>query len=370
MRAFAFLFSALFLCCPVSATPFFAVTDLGTLGGSQSTAYGISSEGVTVGAARPAGDADVAVVSSAGTFSALSAPGAIRSQANGINSSGQVAGTVQTPSGAQATVWSGGLISSLGTLGGSDSYGLGINDAGNVAGSASLANGDAHAFLFQSGIMKDLGTLGSGSWSAAYGINNANQVTGYSMTAAGGLRAFRWDEISGMADLGTLGGNSYGMGVNDSGQVTGASATPAGYLHAFFWTGGSMQDLGTLGGTSSYAYGINGLGDVVGCSFTADSENTHAFLWLGGGLFDLNGLIAANSGWVLKEAYGINDGGQIVGMGTYQGQLRAFRLDPEVRVQLSALGQASIPEPGMLTLLGIGLVLMWTGVGGTYRKQP
>jgi probable HAF family extracellular repeat protein len=160
------------------------------------------------------------------------------------------------------------------------------------------------------------------------------------------------------------------MGINDSGDVAGASATPAGYLHAFFWTGSGMQDLGTLGGTSSFAYGINGWGDVVGCSFVAESENTHAFLWMGSGLFDLNGLLAANSGWVLNEAYGINDSGQIVGMGTYQGQSRAFRLDPE-RVQFAglAIGEAGVPEPGTFMLLGIGMVLIGAGARGVYRNK-
>lgn len=370
MRAFAVVLSGICLCCALSAAPFYLVTDLGTLGGSRSTAYGINSDGVAVGAARPAGDTDVAVVSSGGTFSALTAAGASSSQANGINSSGQVTGTVQTSSGAQAAVWTGGLFSNIGTLGGSDSYGLSINDAGNVAGSSTLSNGNGHAFLFRSGVMSDLGTLGGGSWSAAYGINNSDQVTGYSMTGDGGFRAFRWDETSGMTDLGSLSGNSYGMGINDSGDVAGASATPAGYLHAFFWTGGGMQDLGTLGGTSSFAYGINGWGDVVGCSFIAESENTHAFLWMGGGLFDLNGLVAANSGWVLNEAYGVNDSGQIVGMGTYQGQSRAFRLDPE-RVQFAglAIGEIGVPEPGTFTLLGIGMVLIGAGARGIYRKN-
>jgi probable HAF family extracellular repeat protein len=43
----------------------------------------------------------------------------------------------------------------------------------------------------------------------------------------------------------------------------------------------------------------------------------------------LNRLIPANSGWVLGEANGINDLGQIVGYGTIRRQTHAFLLTPE-----------------------------------------
>jgi len=40
-------------------------------------------------------------------------------------------------------------------------------------------------------------------------------------------------------------------------------------------------------------------------------------------MFDLNEL-AADSGWVLELATGINDAGQITGIGLHHGQSRAF----------------------------------------------
>jgi len=43
---------------------------------------------------------------------------------------------------------------------------------------------------------------------------------------------------------------------------------------------------------------------------------------------DLNRLIPSGSGWVLSEATGINDAGQIVGSGTVHGQQHAFLLNP------------------------------------------
>jgi probable HAF family extracellular repeat protein len=115
-----------------------------------------------------------------------------------------------------------------------------------------------------------------------------------------------------------------------------------------------MTDLGTLGG-NSFAYGINQTGDAVGYS-SLDTGESHAFLERNGSLVDLNSLPGAGAGWELIAAYGINDAGQIVGTGLFQGQQRVFRLDP---TEVLGVG-AAIPEPGgaALATLGVGLLFL------------
>jgi probable HAF family extracellular repeat protein len=89
-----------------------------------------------------------------------------------------------------------------------------------------------------------------------------------------------------------------------------------------------MTNLGTVAGfSSSSANALNNLGQVVG-NLSNDIGPTHAFVWQSGVMTDLNTLIPGDSGWVLQEATGINDNGQIVGVGVVQGRTRAFRLDP------------------------------------------
>src|SRR5205085_4852074 len=82
---------------------------------------------------------------------------------------------------------------------------------------------------------------------------------------------------------------------------------------------------GTLGGDFSSASALNNLGQVVGD--TDDSSFTSLpFLWQNGVMVDLNSLLPPNSGWQLASASFINDAGQIVGFGLYNGNFSWYLL--------------------------------------------
>lgn len=302
----------------------YTITDLGTLGGSSSQAYGINDKGQVVGSSFFSGG-ERAFLWEKGTMQNLGSLGG-NSWAYDINNAGQVVGMSYTANPVQrAFLWANGTIQDLGTLGGSTSYAYGISDAGQVIGEAAV-NDEAeivHAFLWQNGLMQSLGTLGGGA-SRAYGINSSGEVVGSSMTGGnpGNTHAFL-SQNGTMQDLGTLAGVDYSIAyaINNAGQVVGES------FRAFLWQNGSLQDLGTLGGPTSIAYDINDNGLVVGSS-TNSSEVERAFLWENGQMKDLNTMIPADSGWVLREARGINQHGQIVGFGVINGQTHGFLLTP------------------------------------------
>jgi probable HAF family extracellular repeat protein len=290
--------------------------------------------------------------------------GATNSYTNGINAAGQVVGWSDTSEWdpdfgyfhQHAFLWrpntpngTTGTMVDLGVLGGVFSEATAINDTGQVVGMTNMPSGGDNAYLWTpnvpngtTGTMIALGTLDGWS-SEARAINASMQVVGWSYTATNAQHAFLWtpgamDGVPGnpqMKDLGTLGGSSsVAYGINSTGRVVGLSSVPGDTAyHAFLWTPGGtdgmpgnlqMKDLGTLGGSMSYALGINSAGQIVGFSTlpgdpTDSTGNmiTHAFLWTPGAMDgvpgnprmkDLGTLGGSNS-----VAGGINDAGAVTG---------------------------------------------------------
>ena len=375
MRRIRRITNLLCLFCALSVTAAahaasYTVTDLGTLGGTESFGSGLNASGQVAGASYTTGGAAYHTFlwkpttpnGASGTKTDLGTLGGTESFGNGLNASGQVTGESSTTGDAatHAFLWkpttpggASGTMHDLGTLGGTNSYGYGINAAGQVTG-ASDTTGDTrtHAFLWKpstpngtSGTMHNLGSLG-GTESNGSAINASGQVSGSSLTTGdAAYHAFLWkpstpNGTSGtMHDLGTLGGTeSFGGSINASGQVAGFSYTTgdAAY-HAYLWTpttpngtSGTMQDLATLGGLNSYSYNVGAGGQVVGASeVEITSDDTHAFLYTSGsGMVDLNTLIDPLSGWELLDAADINDAGQITGQGLIGGEYHAYLLTP------------------------------------------
>ncbi|HCY77720.1 MAG TPA: hypothetical protein DHV28_17550 [Ignavibacteriales bacterium] len=247
---------------------------LGTLGGNQSEAFGVSDDGkIVVGYARDS------------TFDNVAFRWTMN---NGMQN--------------------------LGTLGGIGSEASEISaDGSTIVGFASDSNQVYKAFKWTEA--EGMQDIGAGDYSKATSVSS----DGTYITVNINQNAFRWSE-SGMINLGTLGGSSSGASaISHQGNIiTGYSYTASNDPYAFRWTeGAGMMNIGTY---YSFARGISGDGRTITGSETGSAGLHRAFKWNVPNEFHMN--IAGNFSQGSDASY---DGKYIVG----DGGNGAFRLSDE-----------------------------------------
>jgi probable HAF family extracellular repeat protein len=306
-------------------------------------AYGINSAGTIVGFLGD-GVTQHAFRFSEGAMTDLGTLGGAASIAYGVNNLGRVVGRSEWSGG----YWHGfsyasGPMTDLGVYSGYYSVAYGINDSGTIVGSVWTTGNRDHAAFCIGGHWTDLGTFG-GNYSGAAAINASGTIVGWSDLSFG-THAFSYREGV-MTDLGTFGGSvSYAMDINDSGIVVGYGSTPDDhYYQAFCYSGGVMRCIGTLGGAYSSAAAVNSAGDIVGETDIDANGDYHAFLYSGGVMNDLAPYLLPIGLAGLNQALDINDRGDIVGWGfDAEGRQHAFLL--------------AVPEPSLVVLWMLGLAV-------------
>ncbi len=168
-----------------------AITDLGTLGGTSSSADSISELGdIVVGRAQTTNDeAEHAVYWDSLGIHDLGTLGGTDSYSLILNDSHQIVGASQLSGDdvSHAALWNGlGAPSvDLGSLGG-DSIAWFINNAGTIVGESTMADGTTHATLWENGLLIDLNDylpteLRVGGWymGSAQAINEHGAIVGW-----------------------------------------------------------------------------------------------------------------------------------------------------------------------------------------------
>lgn len=364
-------------------SPRYRVIELGTLGGTYSQTFYVSSKGVTSGEASLANGNWHAILYQGPFKRDLGTLGGLNSSAFGSpNAIGQVVGAAETShtdpnaedfcgfygSGApwsgttcRGFLWQDGWMIPLSTLGGHNSAASAINNQGEVAGNAETATTDSTCppydptqgqyqvlqdkpVVWENGHIKELPTYGGDPDGFAIAINNDGQVVGASgvcstLNVINGLylspvHALLWDHGK-VTNLGSLGGNfgNQAHNMNDRGQVVGVSDLAGdAVFHGFVWSQSSgMQDIPPLqGDTYSVALAINDAGEVGGVSIDSTFSTLTAFVVLDGVPTDLNALISADSPLQLQTACGINSRGEITGLAVEKstGQYRGYLAIP------------------------------------------
>ncbi|MDH3283820.1 MAG: S8 family serine peptidase [Acidobacteriota bacterium] len=287
-----------------------STTDLGTLGGENSLAYDVNNAGTVVG------QADLAVPLAPPPFFA--------------------------PFKNVPTRWDSGVPTQLDLLpdfGYWNGGALAISDTDFIGGRSingfELIRGTLWGFDPERPL--EVLAMPGADMTDVWGIADSGETVGWmnEMYLGFNRKAFRLPMGSQTpVDIGTLGGAwGWALDINKRGDIVGQSSDATGLLRPFVLESGQpMTDLGSLGGSFALARAINDSRQVVGDSthpLSLTLSDTLAFVWEAGVLEELNDLIPGNLGWNLREAWDINDSGQIAGHGlNAQNAERAFRLDP------------------------------------------
>lgn len=171
------------------------------------------------------------------------------------------------------------------------------------------------------------------------------RISLYAVVAAAVLAGASWSGTApaySLRDLGSLGAgqispnavNDQGQAVsiNDQGEVLGFSSSRKRGLRGVIWSGRRARSLGSprIDGEpqSVFSGRLNNRDEVVGTLFS-QATGARAFYWSRGRLVDLEGLLGRQTGWELGSARGVNDQGQIAGLGNDpEGADAGFLLTP------------------------------------------
>ena len=286
-----------------------------------------------------------------------------------LNNKGEVVGFVES-NGIRAFHWKNGVYTDL-----SDALGLnsreleavGINDRSVIVGNR--GDGAPRTFRIRNNQLRPINVSPGGDVAGVNGINNRNQVLGYSQgqpfiwfrgvtTYLDGLPGS--DEFSNRANAlndfgvatglsGTLDGQSAviwkngeiivldsppgaiytsGADINNLEQVVGNGVDAAGQTRAYIWNDGVRTALpaATTDATNVGVAAINNWGVSVGT--TSGPSGFVATLWIAGKAVDLNTLIddddPLHAAVTLSGALLINDRGQIVARGSNSTTNRSY----------------------------------------------
>ena len=265
----------------------------------------------------------VAAQNAAFTFTTIDVPGSIQTNANGINSRGQIVGfyTDVSSGTSHGFLDDNGTLTTLDFPGAINNAAFGINKDGQIVG---WYAGAQHAFFYDQSMFTVPDPPQSDPFRLATRINDTLQIVG-SYSNQSGRHGFLYDRstftIIDVPFPGAL--HTQAFGINNHGQIVGIYVKPNGEYGGFLYENGTFTpiDVTLPGAHNTTAYDINDMGQIVGW-YQDPSFVVHGFVYQNGVYTSIDVPGSTNT-----EVIGINKQGAIVGKYLKQGAIVGKYLD-------------------------------------------
>ena len=241
-----------------------------------------------------------------GTYTQIDVPGAVTTEAAGINTAGEIVGTYIDSAGGHGFLFSGGTYTTVDYPGTQYSYAQGINDAGQIVG---LAEPTGYLYDIASQTFTAISYPGA-DFTYAMSINNSGTIAGYALVAdSRGTFEYQGFELVGssytpIAPPGSVG--TFVNGVSGSGDVVGYADVNGSYVN-FRWGNGKYRKITNLNSAFPLVYGVNPAGTAIVGSY-------EPFAGITGFLYQNKTFQALSfPGSITTVAFGINSKGEVVG---------------------------------------------------------
>ncbi len=256
-----------------------------------------------------------------GSFTTIDFPGAVSTEATGINPRGDIVGYYDSADGIRhGYLLSRGTFSSTDVPGAIRTFPFAVNPRGDIVGSYNSADGRTHGFLLSGGEFTSIDVPGA-TFTQATGINPRGDIVGRYVTG-GETHGFLRDRDGDFTSIDVPDATfTWAFGINPGGDIAGEYCSADDQAHGFLLSGGEFTSIdvpGAIGAPGcrdapppqhrgTVGCGINPRGDIVGRYNSADGMN-HGFLLSGGEFTSID-----IPGATFTTAIGINPRGDIVG---------------------------------------------------------
>jgi len=207
--------------------------------------------------------------------------GASSCSAEAINDHGDIVGFCDQQPGQWATLWRrNGDVQGLGpTPDGWSAGPVDINERGVVFGAAIDADGARHLWVWDDGVVTEVGNVPGGPVWLPTAFNNREQIVGWGGTPLATFAALLDDGVVTALPQAAGHTRSAAESINERGEIVGWHSIGGGPI-AVIWANGQVRVLPSLpGAASSIARDINDRGVAIGTFAPSPGGGTRALLW-------------------------------------------------------------------------------------------